>query len=247
MSRRHLNFLLVIAVFLASSASYSAEVPAEVAAAMEATGVPMYPGAVYCLGDVDTGMRLAASDDPQTVRAWYQEKLPTWSLYHSETIGIWTLYDGPAGLTGYGDIMVLNNISVLANEELPTWFGLNGDLTTEIMMALPRVGPAEAGGAMLVIAGANGKSDAAEVIEGGLYQAEDVETNRGGYYYLQDDQYLEHTVVFEADQPAETVMKLDSIALTYEKVRIMGVLITDENSGTSRFDPAWDIEIFVDE
>ena len=41
--------------------------------------------------------------------------------------------------------------------------------------------------------------------------------------------------------------KLDAIALTYEKVRIVGVVLTDENRGTSRFDSTWDIEIFVDE
>ena len=73
MNRRHLNILLASALLLAavagSATSNAAEIPAEVAAAMKAAGVPMYPGAVYCLGDVETGMRIAAGDDPNTVRA----------------------------------------------------------------------------------------------------------------------------------------------------------------------------------
>ena len=127
------------------------------------------------------------------------------------------------------------------------WHGLENNMTTEITMALPRVGPEEAGGPILVVPGSDGRSDAAEAIEGALYQAEDMQTDRGGYYYLQDEQYMEHTVALEADLPTEIVRKLDSISQTYEKVRIVGVVLTDENEGTSRFDPSWDIEIFVDE
>ena len=78
MNRWHLNSLLVSALLLTGAAGNAAEVPAGVAAAMEATGVPMYPGAVYCVGEVETGMRIAAGDDPQTVRAWYRENLPGW-------------------------------------------------------------------------------------------------------------------------------------------------------------------------
>ena len=247
MNRRLLEILLAGILLLVGAAGNAAEVPAEVAAAMEAAGVPMYPGAVYCVGDVETGMRIAAGNDPQAVRTWYRDNLQGWSLYHNEEIGIWTLYDGPEGLTGYGDIMVLNNISILANENLPAWHGLENNMTTEITMALPRVGPGETGGPILVVPGSDGRSDAAEAIEGALYQAEDMQTDRGGYYYLQDEQYMEHTVAFEADLPTEIVRKLDSISQTYEKVRIVGVVLTDENEGTSRFDPSWDIEIFVDE
>ena len=247
MTRRFLSSLFLCALLLAGAPGHAAEVPAEVAAAMEATGVPMYPGAVYCLGDPVSGMRIAAGDDPEKVRSWYRKSLSEWSLYHSETIGIWTLYDGPADLTGYGEIMTYNNVSILANEELPAWYGLAKNMTTEITMGLPRSGPAEAGGALLVIPGSNGRSAEAEAIEGGLYQTEDMETDRGGYYYLQDEQYMEHTVVFEEDLTDEMVMKLDSISQTFEKVRIEGLLLTDENQGTSRFDPAWNIEIFVDE
>jgi len=192
-------------------------------------------------------MRIAAGDDPNTVRTWYREKLKGWSLYHDEKIGIWTLYDGPKGLVQYGKIMVLNNISVMANKELPEWHGLEGNMTTEITMALPRVGPAEAGGALLVIPGPKGRSDEAEAIEGALNQAEDMRTNRGGYYYLQDENYMEHSVAFEEDLTTKIVSKLDSIGLTYAKVRVVGVVLSDENAGTSWFDPMWDVEIFVDE
>jgi len=247
-NRRHLDFLLVGLLLLVGAAGNAAEDPAAAAAAaMEAAGVPMYPGAVYVVGDVETGMRIAAGDDPQTVRTWYRENLPEWSVYHNEEIGIWTLYDGPEGLTGYGDIMVLNNISIGENENLPAWHALKDNMTTEITMALPRVGPAKAGGPMLLIPGSDGRSDAAEEVEGALYQAEDMQTDRGGYYYLQDEQYMEHTVAFETDLPTEIVRKLDSISQTYEKVRIVGVVLTNENEGTSRFDRTWDIEIFVEE
>lgn len=247
MKSRHLDFLLIITLLLIGTVVNAAEIPAEAAAAMEATGVLMYPGAVYCLGDAESGMRMAAGDDPLKVRAWYREKLPEWSLYHGESTGLWIIYDGPAGLTGYPDIVVRNNISIQANKELPAWYGLNDNMTTEIIMALPRVGPAEDGGPMLVIPGSNGRSAEAEAFEGGLYQAEDVETDRGGYFYLQDEQYMEHTVVFETELPEKMIRKLDAIAQTYEKVRIVGVLLIDQNMGTSRFDQTWNIEIFVDE
>ena len=248
MNRRLLDFLLVGLLLLASAAGNAAEVPAESVVVMEATGVPVYPGAVFCIGAAESGMRFAASDDSQTVRAWYRENLPKWSLYEDKESGIWTMYDGPAGIVGYGEIMVLNNILIQENENLPAWHGLKDGMTTEINMTLPRGVPAKAGEPKLVIRGTDGGSAAAEAIEGGLYQAEDMQTDRGGsYYYLQDDQYMEHTVAFEADLPPEIARKLDSISQNYEMVRIVGVVIVDENEGTSRFDLTWDIEIFVDE
>ena len=249
MNKRLLDFLL-LGLLLVGVAGNAAEVPAEAVLAMEATGVPMYPGAVFCIGTVETGMRFAASDDPQTVRAWYRENLPEWSLsiYNDEEAGIWTLYDGPEGIAGYGEIMVLNNIFIKANENLPGWHGLDAGMTTEITMALPRVSPAVAGEPVLVIPGTDGRSDAAETIKGGLDYAEDMQTGRGGtYYYLQDEQqYNEYTIAFEEDLPREIVRKLDTISQTYETVRIVGAVIVDEDAGTSRFDPTWNIEIFVE-
>ena len=89
MNRRLLDFLLVGLLLLGGVAGNAAEVPAEAVVATEATGVPMYPGAVFCIGTAETGMRFAVSDNPQTVRAWYRENLPEWSLsiYNDEDAG----------------------------------------------------------------------------------------------------------------------------------------------------------------
>jgi hypothetical protein len=112
----------------------SEDIPADFQAAIDAAGVPAYPGAKFCTGNPAMGMRLATSDSVETVRQWYRDQLPEWNTY--EEYGGWILYAGTAD-AGMAEIFGSFQVSINEHPELPQWHDLPSDMTTEIVIALP--------------------------------------------------------------------------------------------------------------
>ncbi|MDT8419665.1 MAG: hypothetical protein RQ754_04485 [Desulfuromonadales bacterium] len=109
-------------------------IPSEVENDMQSMNFPTYPQSSYCIGTLDMGVRFASNDTPEKVRVWFQNKLPGWSVMNQ--FGTWVLYDGPADASP-PEVMRTKQITVMKNENLPSWHGLAADMTTEIMMAFP--------------------------------------------------------------------------------------------------------------
>jgi len=124
--------LLVLAVLI--SPALAAPVPPDVQASMDKGGFKVYPGAVFCIGNEQIGIRFATADDPKKVQDWYTKQYTGWSIMAD--FGVWILYDGPQG-KGLGDIMATKNIAVQINKELPGWHSLPKNMTTEIVLAFP--------------------------------------------------------------------------------------------------------------
>lgn len=254
MNKCGITIVLVLSFLLFGQVSQGEELKpqaAAAAAAMEAVGFSPYPGSVFCIGTVEMGMRFATAESPEVVRTWFVESLPSWVLLVDEELGTWTLFDGPPETKRLMDIMVLNHVTVQANENLPAWHSLAKNMTTEILVALPRQ-HVEKGEPLLEIpasdhAAAPGliRTAKPEGVVGQLNQGEDMQTPRGGsYFYLQDEDYNEYTVAYEADLDVAMAQKLNSISTTYESLRIVGDVLADEASGIYCFDRAMDIQIF---
>ena len=56
-----------------------------------------------------------------------------WALY--KEYGGWILYDGEPGM-GMAGIMSKNQISVKRNDNLPQWYSLDKEMTTEIVIMI---------------------------------------------------------------------------------------------------------------
>ena len=97
-------------------------------------GILIYPNSTYINGGKDVGYRYVSNEKPEVIQEWYRQQLSTWALYAE--YGGWIIYDGEAGL-GIGDLMMtLNQVSVQHNENLPEWFSLDKDVTTEILIGV---------------------------------------------------------------------------------------------------------------
>jgi len=219
--------------------------PAPVSASFEQAGVPVYPGAVYCLGDTRIGVRLASSDSPEKVRAWYREQLPQWQVF--EQFGMWVLHPGKSK-PSMSDLMEGNQVSVNENPQIPAWHGLDADMTTEIMVALPRVGAPSS----LVIAArsvdlGDMQIDSIETQEvvGAMERAGDVEGNRGDYYYIQTEDYWEYPVAYESQLSPDVWNKLEELADSGDRFQVVGAVILLSNGDAAGFDPNQPIEISV--
>ncbi len=98
--------------------------------------IPLYKGTQFInggLGDDVVGARFATSAPVDDVRMFYREAFPGWALQSEYG---WTLYDGkpsksPAAFIGK------KSVTVQENKNLPEWFGLPQDMTTEIMIVVP--------------------------------------------------------------------------------------------------------------
>lgn len=126
--------LIALGVLVAAGPAIGGDLPADVKAGFDKAGMKIYPGAVYCTGQLEWGIRFATSDSPEKVQKWYQAQYPQWSV--QDKFGLWTFYDGPPD-QGPGFIMGVRNLFVKHNAELPGWHGLSADMTTEITMAAP--------------------------------------------------------------------------------------------------------------
>lgn len=255
MTKRFLTTLMVLFFLVAGPALHGEELKPEAAAAMKTAGFSPYPGSVFCTGTVEQGMRFATSDSPETVRKWLVDSLVDWSLWSDEDMGMWSLFDGPAELKGMGEIFAYNNVYVIENSNLPDWHDLPANMTTEILVALPRWKSGQEGEPLLEIPPLDSFDSAGftriskpDGISGSLDLAEDMQTSRGGmYFYLQDENYTEYTIAFEADLANELAQKLESISYTYESVRIVGDILADEENGFYSMDRSKAIKIFQGE
>ncbi len=103
---------------------------------LKESGIPLYKGTQFInggLGDDVVGARFATSAAVDDVRSFYRGAFPGWALQSEYG---WTLYDGepsksPAAIIGK------KSITVQENKNLPEWFGLPQDMTTEIMIVVP--------------------------------------------------------------------------------------------------------------
>lgn len=98
-------------------------------------GIPIYKNSTFVYGNKDVGFRFASKDSPEKIRQWYRENLSKWSLF--EEYGSWLLYDGKPGL-GMGGVMSTNQVSIQKNDQLPTWYSLDKNMTTEIVIMVPK-------------------------------------------------------------------------------------------------------------
>jgi len=114
---------------------YGSDLPAKDAKIIEAAGIPIFSGATFAIGNLDTGYRFATSKPPAEVRQWYQKKLSDWSLL--DKYGSWILYKGQQGLE-MSDVMSKLQVMVQKNENLPQWHSLKKDMTTEIVIMIPK-------------------------------------------------------------------------------------------------------------
>lgn len=247
-----LTMLMVISILISGIPVHGEELKPEATAAMETAGFSPYPGSVFCTGTVEQGMRFATSDSPEAVRKWFVDNLVNWSLSSDEGLGMWSLFDGPVELKGKGQIFAYNNVSVNENSNLPEWHNLSDNMTTEILVALPRWNSGQEDEPLLEIPPLDSFDSAGltriskpDGIIGSLDQAEDMQSSRGGiYYYLQDENYNEYTIAFEADLAEGLAQKMESISYTYESVRIVGDILADEENGFFSMDRSKAIKIY---
>lgn len=122
-------------LMLSNSIMSGTELPAQDVKVIETAGVPIFPEATFATGSRDVGYRFATSKIPAEVRQWYREELSTWSLY--EEYGGWILYTGQQGL-GMSELMSKVQIMIQKNENLPQWHSLKKDMTTEIVILIPK-------------------------------------------------------------------------------------------------------------
>ncbi len=84
---------------------------------MEEVGVPPYPGAVIISIIIDEsgrmlpGLNLASTDPPETVRAWYTEKLQGWRW--SEMLGLFHQNEGELNVA---QLMTTPTVNVMTEE-----------------------------------------------------------------------------------------------------------------------------------
>jgi len=129
-------FLSTILLASIMSTLLAAEMPAQIKAAFDQAGVPIYPGAVFCAGDtqaVGATVLLATSDGPDKVRKWYQTKLAGWKV--ADGAGSWVLVDGPVDSVAV--FLERNNVSVMNDPLLPRGCQLGAKMTTRIDVVLP--------------------------------------------------------------------------------------------------------------
>ena len=103
---------------------------------LKESGIPLYKDSQFVnggLGDDVAGARFATSAAVDDVQSFYREAFPGWALQSQYG---WTLYDGkpsksPAAFIGK------KSVTVQENKNLPEWFDLSQDMTTEIMIVVP--------------------------------------------------------------------------------------------------------------
>ena len=133
--KRLITIMLGCMCFLGGVA-VAAELSDSHAGLLKKSGIPLYKGAQFInggLGDDVVGARFATSAAVDDVRTFYRDTFPGWALQSEYG---WTLYDGkpsksPAAFIGK------KSVTVQENKNLPEWFGLPKEMTTEIMIVVP--------------------------------------------------------------------------------------------------------------
>ena len=123
-------------MFFFSGIAVAAELSDSHTKLLKESGIPLYKGAQFInggLGDDVVGARFATSTAVDDVRTFYQEAFPGWALQSEYG---WTLYD--VKLSKSHDAFIgKKSFTVQENKNLPEWFGLPQDMTTEIMIVVP--------------------------------------------------------------------------------------------------------------
>ena len=129
-----MNKILVTILIFISAHTFAQGLQSSDSKLIEDAGIPIYSNSTFTNGAKEVGYRFATNEKPEVVQEWYLQQISNWELYAE--YGGWILYDGEAGL-GIGDlVMALNQVSVKQNDNLPEWFSLDKDMTTEIVIGL---------------------------------------------------------------------------------------------------------------
>jgi len=128
-----MNKLFVVFLIIFSVNSYAESLQPLDSKLIKAAGIPLYSKAIFVNGDQDIGLRFATSIPPEEAQGWYRKQLPNWALYNK--YGGWILYDG-APDKGMAEVMSINHISIQHNNNLPQWFSLDKNMTTEIVIMI---------------------------------------------------------------------------------------------------------------
>ncbi len=134
---RKRTWVVVLVCLLFSGISLAADLTARDVKILKEAGIPLYDEAEFLnggLGDEVVGARFASSASVNDVRDFYQKKFPSWALYAE--YGGWILYDGKPGKSPAA-AMGKKQIAVAYNKNLPAWFGVPKDQTTEILIVVP--------------------------------------------------------------------------------------------------------------
>lgn len=134
------DLFLALLIAMMASTLLAAEMPAQIKAAFDRAGVPIYPGAVFCTGDAQAmgvSALLATSDGVEKVRKWYQTKLSGWKV--ADGPGSWVLVDGPVDSPTV--FLERNNVSVMNDALLPRGCQLGANMTTRVEVMLRRPSP----------------------------------------------------------------------------------------------------------
>ena len=123
-------------IFFLGGVAVAAELSDSHTKLLKESGIPLYEDAQFIdggLGNDFIGARFATSATVDDVRTFYREAFPDWALQSEYG---WTLYDGepsksPAAFMGK------KSVTVQENKNLPDWFGLPKEMTTEIMIVVP--------------------------------------------------------------------------------------------------------------
>ena len=132
-----ISLIIGLVLILSTVIALAADLLAEHAKIMEESGIPLYKGAEFInggLGDELVGARFASSAPVEDVRAFYRDKFPNWAL--NAEYGAWILYKGKQG-SGPAAYMGKQQVSVVENKNLPSWFGVDKNMTTEIIIVVP--------------------------------------------------------------------------------------------------------------
>lgn len=103
---------------------------------LDKVGVPVHSELKYLNGITGDmiSMRFTTTDNVEALREWYREKLPKWAIY--DEYKLWILYDGKPG-GGPANYMTKINISIMENKNIPQWFSMPSNMTTEVIITLP--------------------------------------------------------------------------------------------------------------
>lgn len=130
-----MNKLIVLALCLLTGVYANAAVLGDTdRKIIESAGIQVYPEAQFVNGSQVVGYRFASSQSQAAVRVWYRQQLSDWSLY--QQFGGWILYNGEPGLS-MGGVMSARQVMVKKNGLLHNWFGIDKDLSTEIVIMIP--------------------------------------------------------------------------------------------------------------
>jgi hypothetical protein len=125
--------LVFILILLFSINAFAASLQKSDSKLISDRGVPLYSKASFVNGNKDVGFRFASSISPEEAQKWYRQQLPNWSIY--KEYGGWILYDGAPGKDMAG-VMSDNQVMIKKNDNLPEWFSLEKNMTTEIVIMI---------------------------------------------------------------------------------------------------------------